>query len=217
MNRHEASDSVMSNRPDPTKTAPSTGAATRGSPVFNRKKNVDIHLNDGFITVVAHMADNYHEMEVALDITIPGMIIADCRGRMIRVPHERCREGLGALPRAAGLEIKKGLTMRMEEAIGGKDGCAHLTNLVMEACHASIQGQYLSLRDVFGELLDEMTPTERTKWFLMTRPQMVDSCAAYRADSPIIKEAKESPVTERITRLTERITAAYEDRNKKGR
>ncbi len=183
-----------------------------GIPVFNRKKNVDIHLGDGFITVAAHMADNYHEMEVALDISIPGMIITGARGRMIRVPHERCRDALGALSAAAGLEIRKGLTQRMEKAVGGKVGCSHLTNLVMEACHASIQGQYLSLKETFGDLLDEMTPAERTKWFLTTRPQMIDSCVAYRDDSPAVEEARQSPVTERITRLTERIAAVYRGR-----
>ncbi len=198
----------MTRRLDQKKIGPSADAA----PIFNRKKNVDIHLGDGFITVDAHMADNYHEMEVSLDISIPAMIITDIRGQMIRVPHERCREALAALPHAKGLEIKKGLTQRMEETIGGKVGCSHLTNLVMEACHASIQGQYLSLRESFGDLLDEMTPAERTKWFLTTRPQMIDSCAAYRGDAPIVKDALQSPVTERITRLTERITAAYRDK-----
>jgi len=202
----------MTDRSDQTKiTAP--GGAARSDPAsFNRKKNVDIYLKDGSITVVAHMADNYHEMEVELDITIPGMVIADIRGRMIRIPHEHCARGIAALGRAVGLEVKKGLTVRMEEAIGGKDGCTHLTNLVMEACHASVQGQYLSLREYFGGLLDEMTPVERAKWFMMSRPQMIDSCVAYRHDSPIIEAAEKSPVTERITRLNERIAAAYRDR-----
>ncbi len=120
------------------------------------------------------------------------------------------------LPRAVGLEIKKGLTQRMEQTIGGKDGCSHLTNLVMEACHASIQGQYLSLRESFDDLLDQMTHTERTKWFLTARPQMIDSCVAYRGDSPEVNEALKSPLTERITRLTERIAAVYRKKAKKG-
>lgn len=202
----------MSSRSDDTKNATPGGVSQSGAAVFNRKKNVDIHLNDGFITITAHMADNYHEMEVVLDITIPDMVIADVRGRSIRIPHERCADALSVLPRAVGLEIKKGLTQRMEQTIGGKIGCSHLTNLVMEACHASIQGQYLSLRGSSGGLLDEMTPTERTKWFLTTRPQMIDSCAAYRGDAPIVREALQSPVTERITRLTERIAAIYRDK-----
>jgi hypothetical protein len=188
----------------------SGGTPPNGPVVFNRKKNVDIRLSDGFITVTAHMADNYHEMAVVLDITIPGMVITDIRGRMIRIPHESCRAGLAALPGAVGLDVKKGLTLRMEKAIGGPNGCTHLTNLVMEACHASIQGQYLSLRESFGDLLDEMTPAERAKWFMTTRPQMIDSCVAYRHDAPLIEEAKKTPVTERITLLNERIAAVYQ-------
>jgi hypothetical protein len=206
----------MSSRSDDTKNATPGGVSQSGAAVFNRKKNVDIHLNDGFITITAHMADNYHEMEVVLDITIPDMVIADVRGRSIRIPHERCADALSVLPRAVGLEIKKGLTQRMEQTIGGKIGCSHLTNLVMEACHASIQGQYLSLRESFDDLLGKMTHTERTKWFLTTRPQMIDSCVAYRGDSPDVDEALKSPVTERITQLTERIAAVYRGKVKKG-
>jgi len=206
----------MSNRSDRKETETPEAPAPNGPAVFNRKKNVDIHLGDGFITVTAHMADNYHEMEVVLDIAIPDMVITSITGRMIRIPHERCREGLSALSRAVGLEIKKGLTLRMEEAVGGKDGCSHLTNLIMEACHASIQGQYLSLKESFGDLLDEMTPTERTKWFLETRPQMIDSCVAYRHDSPAVIEAKESPSTERIARLNERVAEVYRKKDRKG-
>ncbi|MBN2223430.1 MAG: DUF2889 domain-containing protein [Deltaproteobacteria bacterium] len=201
----------MSNRSDNNKAEPPGGLPPNGPVVFNRKKNVDIRLTDGFITVTAHMADNYHEMAVVLDIAIPGMVITSIQGHIIRVPHESCREGLAALPGAVGLEIKKGLTLRMENAIGGPDGCTHMTNLVMEACHASIQGQYLSLREAFGDLLDEMTPAERTKWFLASRPQMLDSCVAYRGDSPIILEAKQSPSTERIACLNKRIAAVYRD------
>jgi hypothetical protein len=198
----------MANRTGEKNTA-KTAAAPGGAPAFNRKKNVDIRLGDGFITVDAHMADNYHEMEVSLDITIPDMVITDIRGRMIRIPHERCAGGLAALKGAVGLEVKKGLTQRMEETIGGKVGCSHLTNLVMEACHASVQGQYLALRDVFGNILNEMTPAERTKWFLEMRPQMIDSCVAYRGDSPDVRDALKGPVTERIKSLTERIAAVY--------
>jgi hypothetical protein len=206
----------MSNQSDRTKTETSGGGSPDGPVAFNRKKNVDIHLGDGFITVIAHLSDNYHEMEVVLDITIPDMVITNIHGRMIRVPHEHCRDALNAVPAAVGLEIKKGLTQRMEKVVGGKVGCAHLTNLVMEACHASVQGQYLSLKEAFGNLLDEMTPAERTKWFLTTRPEMIDSCVAYRGGSPAVEEALAGPVTERITRLTERIAAAYRNKGRKG-
>jgi hypothetical protein len=206
----------MSNQSDRTKTETSGGVSPDGPVVFNRKKNVDIRLGDGFITVAAHLSDNYHEMEVVLDITIPEMVITDIRGRMIRVPHEHCRDALNTLTAAVGLEIRKGLTQRMEKAVGGKIGCTHFTNLVMEACHASIQGQYLSLKDTFGDLLDEMTPTERTKWFLTTRPEMIDSCVAYRGGSPAVEEALAGPVTERIARLTEGIAAIYRDKGQKG-
>ncbi len=185
------------------------GALPASRPVFNRKKDVNIHLIDGGITVVAHMADNFHEMEVTLDISVPDMVIRDIRGRMIRTPHERCREALASLKGALGLEIKRGLTQRMEQTIGGKDGCSHLTNVVMEACHASVQGQYLALKDSFGDILDEMTPTERLKWFITMRPAMIDSCVAYRDDSPAVEEARRSPETERVRTLLARVAALY--------
>jgi hypothetical protein len=179
---------------------------TTEKPPFNRKKNVDIRTADRSIIVTAHMVDNYHEMEAELRISMPDMVIRSVVGRMIKVPDERCREAGAVLEKAVGLEIKRGLTQLMEQTIGGRNGCSHMTNLVMEACHASVQGIYLSLRGEFGDILDEMTIAERVKSFMLMRPQMIDSCVSYRSTSPLIVEAQSSPMTDRVKNLLFRVS-----------
>ncbi|MBN1572938.1 MAG: DUF2889 domain-containing protein [Deltaproteobacteria bacterium] len=177
--------------------------------VYNRKKDVNIYITDFGLTVVAVMEDRAHNMEVELDIELPTMVISDIRGRMPRIPREECREALPALQRAAGLEIKRGLSVKMEETIGGKIGCSHMTNLVMEACYCSFQGHYMKLREIAGDILDEMSDPERMKAFVSIMPRMLDSCIVYSEASSLIKEAKSSPETENFNRLISRIAGAY--------
>jgi len=177
--------------------------------IYRRNKNVSIHLIDGGITVIAYMADRVHEMEVEVDVGLPGMEILDVRGRMIRIPHEGCEKALAALPRAVGLEIKRGLSVKMEETIGGSIGCSHMTNLIMEACYCSIQGQYAAFRENFPDLGDDMTPEERMKLFMTIRPQMINSCALYSDESELVKGARKLPMTEKIQNLVDRIASFY--------
>lgn len=202
-------------------------------PFYNRKYDININPTDFGITVAVWMGDFFydnrkdiikspkflrsierwffrrgrriHEMEVELDISFPDMFIRDIRGKMIKIPREECRNSLPTLRRAIGLEIKKGLTLKMEERIGGNIGCAHLTNLVMQACHSSVQGQYAKFVEGFSDILDEMSPVERTKAFITLRPQMIDSCAAYQRDSKLVSDAIKLPETEKIGKLLDRI------------
>ena len=209
-------------------------------PFYNRKYDIKINPTDFGITVKVWMGDFFydtrkdfkrgpkflnaikrrlfksgrriHEMEVELDVSFPDMVIRDLRGKMIKIPREECRNALPALNRSVGLEIKKGLTVRMEERIGGNIGCAHLTNLVMQACHSSVQGQYAKFIEGFSDILDEMSPAERSKAFLTLRPQMIDSCAAYKKDSQFIREAMKHPETEKIKTLFSRIGSLIKTR-----
>ncbi len=176
---------------------------------YNRKKDVNIYIKDFGLTVVAWMGDRVHEMEVEIDIDLPGMVIRDVRGKMIRIPRQECRRALPALEKAVGLTIKRGLSVKMEEAIGGKIGCSHMTNLVMEACYCSFQGHYAKSREIAGDILDEMSDAERMKTFITLMPRMLDSCIVYSEASDLIKEARGLSETENVDRLIKRFADAY--------
>ena len=149
-----------------------------------------------------------------IDIDLPRMVIRDVRGKMIRIPREECRKALPALERAVGLEIKRGLSVKMEETIGGKIGCSHMTNLVMEACYCSFQGQYAKSREIAGDILDEMSDAERMKTFITLMPRMLDSCIVYSETSDLVKEAREIPETGNVSRLIKRFAEAYGGKTK---
>lgn len=177
--------------------------------VYNRKKDVNIYLTDFGLTVVAVMEDRVHKMEVELDIELPKMVIRDIRGKMPRIPREECKKAIPALQKAVGLTIKRGLSVKMEETIGGSIGCSHMTNLVMEACYCSFQGQYAKSREIAGDILDEMSDAERMKAFVTLMPRMLDSCIVYSEASDLLKEARETPETESVKRLIKRFAEAY--------
>jgi len=177
--------------------------------IYRRNKDVSIRLINGGITVTAHMQDRAHQMEVDVDVELPSMKILDVRGRMLRVPHEGCEKALSVLPRAVGLGIKRGLSVMMEETIGGSIGCSHMTNLVMEACYCSVQGQYAAFRQNFPDLGDDMLPEERMKLFMTISPNMINSCALYSDESELVKKARKLPMTEKIQKLIDRIASFY--------
>jgi hypothetical protein len=79
----------------------------------------------------------------------------------------------------------------------------------MEACYCSFQGHYMKLREIAGDILDEMTDPERMKAFVSIMPRMVNSCIAYSEASGLIKEANDSPETDNVKRLLGRIAEAY--------
>ena len=187
-------------------TSPTSGTRTS---VYNRKKDVDIFLTDFGLTVVAWMGDRAHEMEVELDVELPSMVIKDIRGKMIRIPRKVCAGALPTLKQAVGMTIKRGLSVMMEETIGGKIGCSHLTNLVMEACYCSFQGVYSKSLEIAGDILEEMTDVERMSAFITLRPQMIDSCVAYTEESGILKDARGLKETEKVTKLIKRFVDAY--------
>ncbi len=187
-------------------TSPTSDSRTS---VYNRKKDVNIFLTDFGLTVVAKMGDRAHEMEVELDVELPSMVIKDIRGKMIRIPRKICAGALPTLKQAVGMTIKRGLSVKMEETIGGKAGCSHLTNLVMEACYCSFQGVYTKSVEVAGDIMDEMTDAEMMRAFITLRPQMVDSCVAYSEESGLIKDARKLSDTDKVDKLIGRFVDAY--------
>ena len=182
--------------------------------VYNRKKDVNIFLTDFGLTVVAWMGDRAHEMEVEVEVELPTMVIKDIRGKMIRIPRDICADALPVLKQAVGMTIKRGLSVMMEETIGGKAGCSHLTNLVMEACYCSFQGVYTKSMEIAGDILEEMTDPERMRSFITLRPQMVDSCITYSEGSRLIKDARELSDTDKVDKLVGRFVDAYAAKSK---
>ncbi|MDP2726911.1 MAG: DUF2889 domain-containing protein, partial [Dehalococcoidia bacterium] len=124
---------------------------------FSRNKLLKVsRASQDQLFVRGILEDNAHSMMVELTVQIPQMEIVAVRGEMGRVPNDICPWALDRLQKAVGLRIAKGLTATVDEEIG-RQGCPHMGNLLLESCHASIQG-------MLGVQLEESYLHDHSNW-----------------------------------------------------
>ncbi len=109
----------------------------------NKLVGIETKGDKGFI-IKGIFDDRAHNMEVVVEIE--DLTIKSVDGEMKRVPYDYCRNALLRLKEAVGYRIEPGLTLKVDENIGRK-GCPHLANLLLECCHALIEGGFAKYID----------------------------------------------------------------------
>lgn len=165
-------------------------------PTFFRNKHVGTENVVGGLRIRTTVEETFFSAEVEVGVKLPSLEIASVTGRMRRGITPQCWGALSTLQKVVGQRVCEGLTRRVDELIGGADGCTHVTNLVLESCHAAALGfrqvkmaeaeaQGLSHEDFYGE-------------WVRTRPkELINSCVAFMEDSPLMtrlrSQAKPAP------------------------
>jgi len=110
--------------------------------LFNRTKtfSVDWQEKAGLFVVRVDMLDAYHDMGVEVDIEYPALLLRAVRPRMDKTPYPVCPESLKRAQACVGMKIETGLHFRLQRAVGGVEGCSHITQLLADACSAAVQG-----------------------------------------------------------------------------
>jgi hypothetical protein len=90
------------------------------------------------------------------------------------------------LQNAIGIRIEPGLTARMDERVG-RAGCPRLSNLLLEGCHAVIQGTASALLEDYKEAGQTPGYDGFRKQWLESMPIMCNNCLAYCDDSPLVR------------------------------
>lgn len=72
-----------------------------------------------------------HHIEVDLQVSANPLRITGVEARMIQVPMDECRSTLDNLSKLVGLEVKSGFSRSVRSLVGGKDGCNHLSQLIV--------------------------------------------------------------------------------------
>ena len=173
----------------------------KGAPVHERRLELRTYpLENGRLIVEGWLRDErliegYHWNGVPRD---PGVVhlmcirflvgdwpvtILDAEAEMPDVPHELCPTTLEGVKRAVGLQIDAGYSEQVRKIFGGVRGCNHMTHLMMVMGTAALHGYWTQHsrepRPVPGSL-DEFDAL----------PQLVNSCALWGEDGPIMKELK---------------------------
>jgi hypothetical protein len=110
--------------------------------LFHRKKDYKVFWKEAenqFVVTVT-MQDDFHDMGVEVVFQYPDLIITSIQPWMSRTPYLICPTALIQISHCVGLQVKPGMAFLLDRLIGGKEGCSHITNLVLDACHVSVQG-----------------------------------------------------------------------------
>lgn len=127
-----------------------------------------------------------HDFTVEMKVRLPHFEITSVQGQIRRVPGEGCQQAIPRLQNAVGVRIERGLTATIDGTVG-RSGCPRLANLLLEGCHAVLQGTAAILLEDYGQEGRVPSWDEFRKRWLESMPIMRNSCLAYRDTSPLIQ------------------------------
>jgi hypothetical protein len=110
--------------------------------LFHRSKESRVHWDEGAARFVVNvdMRDAYHDMGVEVHFSYPDLVIEAVHPRMDRTPYPVCPGALARSAACVGQRVGAGITFLVGRQLGGPEGCSHVTTLVIDACHAAVQG-----------------------------------------------------------------------------
>jgi len=125
------------------------------------------------------MNDAFHDIGVRVTFSYPDLVIRQVVPRMDRTPYPVCPSALERASACVGLQVQVGLQLLVQRSIGGAEGCRHITQLVLDACHAAVQG-LLAIHSDRGSQIAGRLPAEEKIALLEGRGlSLRDSCTAY--------------------------------------
>ena len=111
--------------------------------VFSRhKSNVVEVIDEKTLRVITTLSDTKHEMVMFVYLSYPELVVEDIESEMIRMPDGECMPAIENLKKIIGLEIGPGLKKSVVERVGDKNGCTHLTDMLVESAKAAIQARF---------------------------------------------------------------------------
>ncbi len=131
--------------------------------------------------VQSRLLTSGHDYNLEMQVKLPQFEIISVEGQMRRFPGEACQQAIPKLQNAVGLRIEHGLTAVIDEKVG-RPGCPRMANLLLEGCHAVLQGTAATLLEDYGAEGRVLNGDEFKKRWLESVPIMRNSCLAYRRE-----------------------------------
>jgi hypothetical protein len=154
--------------------------------LFHRKKDYRVLWDEleNRLVVTVSMKDSFHDMEVEVVFQYPDLVIVSIQPLVNQTPYPICPTALVQISKCVGLQVKPGLAFLLERQIGGKEGCTHLTNLILDACHISVQGLLAKKCMEMGNPQQPYPPEEKIAFLEQHRLSVRNTCVAYSVQSP---------------------------------
>ncbi len=116
-------------------------------------------------------------IRIALD---DKMTILEAEASMDDTPYNYCKSVAAIFNKLIGIRITTGWRARVREAVGGRQGCTHLTELLGPMATTAFQ-TLVSVRDTDKSYDEEHPHSEYV-------PYLINTCHTHAEDSPVVKE-----------------------------
>lgn len=123
-----------------------------------------------------------HDMWLRLTVDDELTIVA-AEAAMDKFPYHICSAIAPAFAQLEGLKIGPGFSKKVQQRLGGVNGCTHLVELIRPVATAAFQTIYPILARERGELPDERHA--RAPGHM--RPTLLNSCHTYASDSEVVR------------------------------
>lgn len=109
--------------------------------------------------------------------------ILDAEAEMPGIPHELCETTKESVKKIIGLPIVAGFTERVRGLLGGVEGCAHLTYLIVAMGPAALHGYW-------AQRSRKRRPLPRSMEEFQGLQYLLNSCALWREEGPMVQEVR---------------------------
>ena len=139
---------------------------------------VDDRPGDGPRWFDVRQGGTVHDMALTLRVRHPELTITAASASMATHPYTICPDAVPAVEQLVGLSVAHGFTRAVNERLGRRNGCSHLTALVHAMGPVVRQGAGAAFRD------ENRLPTaDESLWW-------VNTCHAWRDDGPLMARVK---------------------------
>ncbi len=157
--------------------------------IFKREISFDMDEGEGGVLSIAgtlrdtRLDGLLHHIVVRAEVGMEDGRIHAIEGEMPCVPYSDCQHSLLTLQKLVGERIVPGFTQMVRDVVGSPQGCTHLSVLVTNLGHASVQGRgALAVSKMGGgdEALDFMRRQA-------VELEIIGNCYSWREDGPLMK------------------------------
>ena len=113
--------------------------------------------------------------------------IHSLEGEMPRITYEECHESLKVLEKLVGECIAPGFTEKVRSVVRSPEGCTHLSVLVTNLGHVSVQGRASMVTTLFEDVGDAREVIRQQAEAL----GLPGSCYTWREEGPMMKRWRE--------------------------
>ncbi len=125
-----------------------------------------------------------HHMIIRLLIGGTPLRILDAEAEMPHIPVPLCLTTRESVRKVVGLKIKSGFGARVHKLIGGVQGCAHLTHLLVVMVQEALHGYWT-------HKMRKPEPPPASLEDVEGLSYLLNSCSLWREDGPIMQEIRE--------------------------